>query len=148
MRCADTIVSSYVTPNSSKTAAASCMVGKSESLPIITPTRGAFARSPCSFSVRPSSSARVRSSCRSLAVTVTCAILRPTRFSALPYQWRPAPGTESARCSGWRVCSMVSAPNTLSISAAPARILGAGHGRSRTARRCISNWSISQASIV
>lgn len=39
-------------------------------------------------------------------------------------------------------------PKILSIRAAPTFILGGGHGRFITARTCISNWSISHASMV
>src|SRR5438552_2656132 len=40
VRCADTIRTSCATPNSTSTSIAPCIVGRSESLPMITPTRG------------------------------------------------------------------------------------------------------------
>src|SRR5512146_2771351 len=40
MRCADTTSASYGTSNSSRTSAAACITGQSESEPITTPTSG------------------------------------------------------------------------------------------------------------
>src|SRR6516162_6827845 len=40
VRCAETTRTSWATPNSTSTSIAGCMVGRSESLPMITPTNG------------------------------------------------------------------------------------------------------------
>ena len=42
VRCAETMRTSWATPNAVNTSIAACMTGRSESLPMITPTSGAL----------------------------------------------------------------------------------------------------------
>mmetsp|Transcript_13640 Transcript_13640/g.25230 ORF Transcript_13640/g.25230 Transcript_13640/m.25230 type:complete len:238 (-) Transcript_13640:597-1310(-) len=157
VRCADTTESSNGTPNSSKILEAACIVGRSESLPIIMPTRGCscccvpprpFAASTASSSSSgsPSSAKRTRSVCISGAVTVMCPSLRPG-LHAFSYQCTLVPGTVSAALRRAMVASSVSRPRMLIIAAAPTRSEVSPSGRPATQRICCSNWLVTQASI-
>ena len=101
VRCAETIVSSYGVWKRSRMRAAGNITGRSESEPMMTPTRGSLCEIPelgrgGSGAYRSTSEAslpgrrwsrgrrRARSSASEFAVMVICPILRPLRHAVLP----------------------------------------------------------------
>mmetsp|Transcript_70786 Transcript_70786/g.140294 ORF Transcript_70786/g.140294 Transcript_70786/m.140294 type:complete len:271 (-) Transcript_70786:922-1734(-) len=167
VRCAETIVTSYATPNCSSTSHAARMQGRSESEPMITPTvapvfagrsvaegtdegpPAAGITSAVAVSEPPSSvassRARIEAASEAVhAVTLTWPILRFAFAGDLPYQWTAVFGKVSARLTGARVvCSDPSGePMMLSMAACGTFIATEPKGRSRTARKCCSNWSV------
>mmetsp|Transcript_1725 Transcript_1725/g.4859 ORF Transcript_1725/g.4859 Transcript_1725/m.4859 type:complete len:298 (+) Transcript_1725:468-1361(+) len=138
VRCAETIVSSYGTPNWSRTSAAAFIVGRSESEPMMMPTRGAglaAVGSPEREASSPLTSPLVG------AVTFTCPILRPFFGGLLPYQCTLADGIVSERVIGASVVGREpsGAPRMLSIAALGTFMLVDPSGRSSTQRKCCSN---------
>mmetsp|Transcript_472 Transcript_472/g.1777 ORF Transcript_472/g.1777 Transcript_472/m.1777 type:complete len:293 (+) Transcript_472:191-1069(+) len=167
VRCALTMLTSKGTPKLRSTSAAALMVGRSESLPMMTPTRGpgppiaalaAPPAAPPAPAAAPGSGSPSTASARAAAsmgddpVTVTWPTLRPSRTPALPYQWSAAPGVDSPRASGPQVASRSASPDPVpsafTITAAPTRMAVEPRGSPITARKWFSNWSHSHASIV
>ena len=91
--------------------------------------------------------ARRRTSARSSPVAVAWPSLRPGR-TALPYRWILTDGSAMLTSASASVSSDREEPSTFAITVQRARAVVSPSGRSSTARRCCSNWLVTDPSIV